>query len=281
MNHYITLEEAKLTKKHYENFPVATFLFPKKNRNAATILYLFARTADDIADEGSMKKNQRLILLNNYQENIDKIKNNNSDIPDLFKDIDKIIRNYSIPIKLFESFLIAFKQDVIKNKYKNFNELIGYCNNAASPAGQMILGLFQSNSKENITYSNYICQALALIGMTQDFHEDHLKGRLYIPADEMKKFNLKESDIKNLQFTSDWELFKKFWLSRIELLLNKGAPLETKTHGRLRLQVRIMIAAARLLLKRMEDDRCNLFLSPAKLTKIDWVILLCRCILIR
>ena len=281
MNHYITLEEAKLTKKHYENFPVATFLFPKKNRNAATILYLFARTADDIADEGSMKKNQRLILLNNYQENIDKIKNNNSDIPDLFKDIDKIIRNYSIPIELFESFLIAFKQDVIKNKYKNFSELIGYCNNAASPAGQMILGLFRSNSKENITYSNYICQALALIGMTQDFHEDYLKGRLYIPTDEMKKFNLKESDIKNLQFTSDWELFKKFWLSRIELLINKGVPLEIKTYGRLRLQVRVMIAAARLLLKRMKEERCNLFLSPPKLTKIDWVILLCRCILIK
>jgi len=281
MNHYITLEEAKLTKKHYENFPVATFLFPKKNRNAATILYLFARTADDIADEGSMKKNQRLILLNNYQENIDKIKKNNSDIPDLFKDIDKIIRNYSIPIELFDRFLTAFKQDVIKNKYKNFNELIRYCNNAASPAGQMILSLFQSDSKENITYSNYICQALALIGMTQDFHEDYLKGRLYIPADEMKKFDLKESDIKNLQFTSDWELFKKFWLSRIELLLNKGVPLEVKTHGRLRLQVRVMIAAARLLLKRMEEDRYNLFLSPPKLTKIDWVILLCRCILIR
>ena len=281
MNHYITLEEAKLTKKHYENFPVATFLFPKKNRNAATILYLFARTADDIADEGSMKKNQRLILLNNYQDNIDKIKNNNSDIPDLFKDIDKIIRNYSIPIELFESFLIAFKQDVIKNKYKNFSELIGYCNNAASPAGQMILCLFQSDSKENITYSNYICQALALIGMTQDFHEDYLKGRLYIPTDEMKKFNLKESDIKNLQFTSDWELFKKFWLSRIELLINKGVPLEIKTYGRLRLQVRVMIAAARLLLKRMKEERCNLFLSPPKLTKIDWVILLCRCILIK
>ena len=97
----------------------------------------------------------------------------------------------------------------------------------------------------------------------------------------MKKFNLKESDIKNLQFTSDWELFKKFWLSRIELLLNKGVPLEVKTHGRLRLQVRVMIAAARLLLKRMEEDRYNLFLSPPKLTKIDWVILLCRCILIR
>ena len=281
MNHYITLEEAKLTKKHYENFPVATFLFPKKHRDAATILYLFARSADDIADEGNITKKQRLISLNNYQKNINKIKNNDTDIPSLFKDIDKIINNYSIPVKLFEKFLKAFKQDVVKNKYKNFNELIDYCNNAACPAGQMILGLFQSNSKENITYSNYICQALALIGITQDIHEDYLKGRIYIPFEEMKKFNLKESDIKINNFTSDWELFINFWLSRIELILERGIPLETKTRGRLRLQVRIMIAAASLLLKRMKKEKFNSFSSASKLTRIDWAILLCRCILIR
>ena len=61
MRHYITLEAGKESKKHYENFPVATFLFPKKLRNAATILYLFARNADDIADEGNTSKKQRLI----------------------------------------------------------------------------------------------------------------------------------------------------------------------------------------------------------------------------
>jgi len=279
MKHYITLEEAKLTKKHYENFPVATFLFPKKLRNAATILYLFARNADDIADEGNTSKKQRLIKLNKYQKNLNKIKKNNPDIPNLFKDINKIIKNHSIPMVLFDRFIKAFKQDVIKNKYKNFNELIDYCNNAASPAGHMILGLFKANSKKNITYSNYICQALALIGMTQDFREDYLKGRIYIPTEEMKKFNLKASDIEINNFTSDWALFITFWLSRIELILKKGTPLEIKTKGRLRLQVRIIIAASRLLLKRMNQEKNNLFLSSPRLSKIDWVLLFCRCIL--
>ena len=281
MNHYITLKEGKLTKKHYENFPVATFLFPKKLRDAATILYFFARTADDIADEGKVTKKKRLVALNNYQKNINKIKNNSSNLPSLFKDIDRVIKSYSIPLGLFEKFLKAFKQDVVKNNYKNFNELIDYCNNAACPAGQMILTLFQSNSKQNITYSNYICQALALIGITQDIREDYLKGRIYIPIEEMKKFKLKKSDIKMNNFTDDWELFINYWLSRIELILEKGTPLEIKTHGRLRLQVRIMIAAANLLLKRMKKEKNNFFSSAPKLSRIDWFLLLCRCILVK
>ena len=279
MRHYITLEAGKESKKHYENFPVATLLYPKKIREAVIILYQFARTADDIADEGSFSKKERLENIKIYQINLNKIKKNNLNVDLLFLDIYKIINQYSISINLLQKFIDAFKQDIINKRYKNFDEFINYSNNAAAPAGQIILGLFRQDTKQNIIYSNSICHAFALIGISQDFYEDILKNRLYIPTNEMKRFNLEISDIHDKKFNANWKLFKGFWLQRIELILIQGMPLILNTKGRLRLQIKIMVSAAHLLISRMKNEECDLFNHPPKISKIDWLVLFCRCIL--
>ena len=279
MRHYITLGAGKESKKHYENFPVATFLYPKKIREAAIILYQFARTGDDIADEGFFSKQERIKNLKIYQINLNKIKKNNLNVDLLFLDIYKIINQYSISINLLQKFIDAFKQDIINKRYKNFDEFINYSNNAAAPAGQIILGLFRQDTKQNIIYSNSICHAFALIGISQDFYEDILKNRLYIPTNEMKRFNLEISDIHDKKFNANWKLFKEFWLQRIELMLIQGMPLILNTKGRLRLQIKIMVSAAHLLISRMKNEECDLFNNPPKISKIDWLVLFCRCIL--
>ena len=279
MNHYITLKAGKERKKHYENFPVATLLYPKKIREAVIIFYQFARIGDDIADEGIFSKKQRLKNLKIYQQNLNKIQKNNLNVDSLFVDIYKIVNQYQIPINLLQKFIDAFKQDIINDRYNNFDELINYSNKAAAPAGQIVLRLFRKDTKQNIIYSNSICHAFALIGISQDFYEDILKDRLYIPKSEMKKFNLKISDIRDKKFNTNWLLFKKSWLNRIELILLKGLPLLSNTKGRLRLQIKIMISAAHLLISRMKKKECDLFNNPPKLSKIDWLVLFCRCIL--
>ena len=180
---------------------------------------------------------------------------------------------------MFERLISAFKQDVEKKSYKNFDDLIDYCNNAACPAGEMILRLFGEHNKTNISYSNYLCQALALIGMSQDIYEDLLKGRLYIPITEMKKFRLKKSDIKSKSFNQSWKTFKASWLKRIELLLNKGRPLNENVSGRLKLQINILISGADLLIKRLKKDDCDWFMNPPKISKLDWSILLFKTVI--
>jgi len=277
MRHYITLEAGKESKKHYENFPVATLLYPKKIRKAAIILYQFARTGDDIADEGIFSKKERLENLKIYQKNLNKIKKNNLNVDLLFLDIYQIINQYSIHINLLQKFINAFKQDIINKRYKNFNELINYSNKAAAPAGQIILGLFGEDTKQNIIYSNSICHALALIGISQDFYEDILKDRLYIPINEMENFNLEISDIYNKKFNTDWKLYKGYWLRRIERILIDGKPLIQNTKGRLRLQIKIMVSAAFLLINRMDKEDCDLFSNPPQISKIDWLVLFFRC----
>ncbi len=279
MKHYITLEAGKESKKHYENFPVATFLYPQKIRDAATILYQFARAVDDIADEGSLSDQERLRKIGIYQNNLNFLKKNNLNVTPLFIDIYKVINQYSISTSLFQRFLDAFKQDVTKKRYKNFDELINYTNKAAAPAGEMILALFNKNTNENINYSNSICHALALIGMSQDIYEDILKDRLYIPINQMKKYNLEITDIHNKKFNSNWKKFKKSWVKLIDTSISNGLPLLKKTKGRLNLQIKIMIGAAKLLTSRINNDDCNLFTKPPKLSKIDWLLLFFKCIL--
>ncbi|MDA8869125.1 squalene/phytoene synthase family protein [Methylophilaceae bacterium] len=279
MNQYLTLRKAKVTKKHYENFPVATLLFPKAHRDAATILYSFARNADDIADEGELTRNERKELLKEIEININSIKHQKKIQTPFFRDLDKVINQYSLDVKLFERFMSAFKQDVEKKSYRNFNDLINYCNKAACPAGEMILSLFDSHNKKNVSYSNSLCQALALIGMTQDIYEDFLKGRVYIPLTEMKKFTLKESDIKTKSFNHNWKMFKISWLKRIELLLSKGRPLGENVTGRLKLQIKILIAGAELLATRLKKEDCDWFVNPPKISNFDWITLLVKTII--
>jgi len=279
MKHYITLEAGKESKKHYENFPVATFLYPRKIRDAATILYQFARTLDDIADEGSLSDEERLKKIEIYQNNLNLLKKNNTNVSPLFIDIYKVMNQYSISTLLFQRFIDAFKQDVIKKRYKDFDEIINYTNKAAAPAGEMILTLFNKNTKENIKYSNSICHALALIGMSQDIHEDILKDRLYIPMSQMKKYKLEIADIHNKKFNNNWKKFKKSWIKLINKSLLNGLPLVKKTEGRLNLQIKIMIGAAKILTTRMNNDNCNLFTKPPKLSKIDWLLLFFKCII--
>lgn len=279
MSHYITLDKASEYKKHYENFPVATIIFPKKIREAAILLYQFARQCDDIADEGTFSKQDRLQQLDLYKKEISNLKNKNAILTPLFTDIKKIVDNHKLKYSLFERFMVAFEQDIKKNSYSNIKDLINYCDNAANPAGEMILALFHQNTKKNIIYSNSLCTALALLGMSQDIPEDYDKGRIYIPENEMNKFKLNPKDIKNMYFGPNWIIYKKFWIKRIEDILEEGKPLEKILKGRLRLQIRILIKAAELLIKRIKNSKCDLFNLPPKLSKFDWICIALRSII--
>lgn len=270
MQHYITLEKARNTKRHYENFPVASLLLPKKQRLAATILYQYARECDDIADEGSLGPKARLLKLKPYQEDIKCLEHSKEPETDLFLDINKICNNFNLNTSLISRLMSAFTQDIHKKRYQNMNEVIDYCHMAACPAGEMILTLFGQQNSKNKMYSNHLCIALAMIGMLQDIHEDFLKKRIYIPKEDFKKFGLKENDIKQKKFSPNWQAFKFEWLSRIEDQIAQGSDLQLQLKGRLKIQIKVLIRTSNLLVKRLRNSPNNLFIDAPKLSKFDW-----------
>ena len=142
----------------------------------------------------------------------------------------------------------------------------------------MILTIFNKNTKKNISLSNNICVALAMIGMVQDIQKDYKKGRVYIPGNYFKKFNLKEEDIKHLNFNNHWELFKTEWLGLIKNYLNKGKPLIKNLDGRLKFQIKLLLLACDLLIKKLSNKQ-NLFINAPRLSKLDWSLLGIRALL--
>jgi squalene synthase HpnC len=281
MPHYITLNEARNIKRHYENFPVASLLLPKKQRDAAVILYKYARECDDIADEGILNAKERMEQLKPYIDDIEHIKNSTTPAMPLFVDIQKVCAEFNIDSYLLVRLMEAFTQDIRKIRYENMYAIEDYCLKAACPAGEMILTLFNQNHPKNITYSNHLCIALAMIGMLQDIHEDYLKNRIYIPQDDFQKFNLTEQDIAKKAFTENWQNFKEEWLVRIDNHIQQGKLLETQLTGRLKLQIKVLIYASNLLIRRMRMSDKNLFSHAPKLSKLDWIYQFLRALISR
>ncbi len=257
------LKKSLTEKSYHENFPVATLFLRKNERNDILVLYQFARECDDIADNENFKVDQRKKILDEYQKNIKELFIKN-DKPKLFINL--------------KNFMRGFYQDLSKTLYKSFDEIIQYCHLLACPAGEMVLTIFNKNTKKNISLSNNICIALAMIGMVQDIEKDYKKGRVYIPLSYFEKFNLKEEDIQHHNFNNHWELFKIEWLGLIKNYLNKGKPLIKNLDGRLKFQIKLLFLACDLLIKKLSYKQ-NLFINAPRLSKLDWILLGIRALL--
>ena len=274
---YTLLKKSLTEKSYHENFPVATLFLRKNERNDILVLYQFARECDDIADNENFKVDQRKKILDEYKKNIKELFAKN-DKPKLFISLQQVSIKYNLNINLFKNFMRGFYQDLSKTRYKNFDEIVQYCNLLACPAGEMVLTIFNKNTKKNISLSNNICIALAMIGIVQDIQKDYKKGRVYIPINFFKKFNLKEEDIEHHNFNNHWELFKIEWLGLIKNYLNQGKPLIKNLDGRLKFQIKLLLLACDLLIKKLSYKQ-NLFYNAPRLSKLDWSLLGIRALL--
>lgn len=152
----VTYSDAiKFTKNHYENFPVLSFLVPKHLRKHVAIVYQFARKADDIADEGDRTNEERLTQLNEFELELQQTEQGESKNK-FWNALHNSISEKNLGIQNFTNLLHAFKQDITKQRYSNFDELLNYCRNSANPVGRIILELNGINNEEAKLYSDKI-----------------------------------------------------------------------------------------------------------------------------
>jgi hydroxysqualene synthase len=173
---------------HYENFPVASWLTPARLRPAIRAIYWFARTADDIADEGDASPQQRLAELATFREDLQACAQGKALSPywpGVFAPLGAIIAKHRLPIPLLNALLQAFEQDVRYTAagrwYAHHGELLDYCALSANPIGRLLLHLYGIKSEEALQASDAICSALQLINFWQDLSRDIPRGRHYLP----------------------------------------------------------------------------------------------------
>lgn len=172
---------------HYENFPVASWLCPPRLRAPIAAIYWFARTADDIADEGDAPAGQRLDDLAHYRDCLRACKSGAiaTRWPEVFAPLAAAIRAHDLPLQPLEDLLSAFAQDVVKTRdqagYADRAELLDYCRRSADPVGRLLLHLYRVGDAESVARSDEVCTALQLINFWQDLGRDLARGRRYLP----------------------------------------------------------------------------------------------------
>lgn len=269
------------TKKHYENFTVGSLVLGRDMKEAITTLYAFARLGDDIADEGNKSKEDRLKDIKYLNDHLKKIETNQKINDPYFKILKKICIKYNIKINNLYKFINAFNKDINHKQYTRFDGLIKYCEDAANPAGELVLSLAKKDNKENIRKSNAICTALALINFAQGAVEDYKKGRIYFPKSEIKAFNLNIKDIEKRNFSAEWIRYKKFWVNRNYQILKEGLGLGKKIKGRLGFEIQMIELASLILIERMKKNDCNLFTNPPKIRTLDWIFIFLKAAAIK
>jgi phytoene synthase len=255
---------------HYENFPVASLLLPAWAREPVALIYRFARSADDIADEGDDPPHVRLEKLNGYRHQLE------TPTQPLFRDIDGLIHRHALPRQPFHDLLDAFSQDVVKKRYATYGELLDYCRRSANPVGRLLLHLFKRTTESDLARSDAICSALQLVNFWQDVELDFAKGRIYLPRDEMARHGVTEGQIGEARCDAGWRSLMAFQADRTEALMLSGAPLGRTLPGRIGLEIRATVAGGLRILQKIRAVDYDVFRRRPVLHALDWPLLLLR-----
>ena len=271
----------RMARAHYENFPVGSLLAPKDRRKHVYSIYAFARTADDFADEayetGELTEAQRLTSLDDWERKLEDCYRGRADHP-VFIALAETVRELRLPIQLFRDLLSAFKQDVVKRRYADFDEVLDYCARSANPVGRLILLLFDYREEGLAELSDCVCTALQLTNFWQDVEVDIRKDRIYLPQNEMARFGVSDDDLLEKRFSAGYAALLKFQVERTWEMFNRGKPLPNLVSGRLAIELRLTWLGGTRILKRIEEMGYDTLNARPKISTADKIALLVKAL---
>lgn len=267
------LDAINYTKSHYENFPVLSFLVPRKLYKHVAIIYKFARQADDIADEGEFTADERISYLSDYEKNF--YKSINGEYKDSFwMALAQTIKTQNLTPNNFTNLLTAFRQDITTTRYSTFDDLLNYCANSANPVGRIILELHDIRSEDANAYSDKICSALQLTNFLQDVTIDFDKGRIYLPTNELDEYMINENVFHLKKINSNLQQLMKVQVERVAKHFDEGKNVLPLLPFRLKQQIKWTINGGEGILKKIANLDYNVLNYRPKFSKLDLIKLL-------
>lgn len=248
-----------------ENFPVASRVLPKRIRGHLLALYGFARLVDEIGDGSSGGgTRERLEALDALEADLDRAFDGRAEHP-LLRRLEPTLRECRLPREPFARLIEANRVDQRVLRYETWDELLGYCALSANPVGELVLGVFGQASPDRIARSNQICTALQLAEHCQDVAEDRDRGRIYLPAEDLARFDCAEADLSAAHAGAPVRAVIAFEVRRARELLDRGATLIGALHGlRERLAVAAFVAGGRSALGAIERAEYDVLAGPPK-----------------
>jgi squalene synthase HpnC len=235
-----------LARRHYENFPVGSWLLPRAARLHLQRIYAFARTADDLADE--LRDAAALAAFrSDFLLHLDE---GSSDVP-LFVDLRATMRECELERELFTDLLDAFAQDLVRNRY-DLPGLLDYCRRSADPVGRLVLRVCGYRNAQLDRWSDSICTALQLLNHLQDLGADlRERDRIYFPSEDLAQFGVGEAQLRAVAADGQVRAFVLHWADRIGEQFAAGWPLIGAVNGRLRWELRAILRGAAAVLRRI------------------------------
>ena len=265
---------------HYENFPVASVILPRRLREPIAAIYHFARGADDIADEGDAGNEERLAGLAAYLSQLRLVAQGLEPAPQpeaaMFRRLGEVIRAHRLPVVLFEDLLDAFSQDVVKKRYADFPDVLDYCRRSANPVGHLLLHLYGHADDVSLHRSDCICSSLQLINFWQDVAVDWKKDRVYLPQDSLARFGVKEQEIAQDLLTPQFQQLMRFEVERARAMILEGAPLAKTLPGRMGIELRMVVQGGLRILEKIEGVSHDVFRHRPVLKTRDWLLMVGR-----
>ena len=270
----------RLARAHYENFPVASWLVPARMRPHVAALYAFARTADDFADEGRLPDEERLRLLDDWQNRLHACVTEDCSPDDrVFLALGATIRVCHLPMSLFDDLLSAFRQDITTHRYDTWNGVLDYCRRSANPVGRLVLRIAGHHDAHLDCSSDALCTALQLTNFWQDLDRDWQKGRLYIPLEDVEAEGARMQDLDDRRLTEPWQRVLRRVAARTRLSFDAGREVCDGVRGRLRHELRFTWLGGTRILDRLDRVDYNVFMFRPTLGLADMPALVLRALM--
>jgi squalene synthase HpnC len=256
----------RLARRHYENFPTASFLVPRDKRDALAAIYAFARHADDLADEPGIEG--RLEQLAEWRQKLEECYHGKAEHP-VFIALRDTIEKFRLSQENFENLLRAFESDVHVNRHNNFSSLLAYCTCSANPVGRLVLELFDHREPELCALSDNICTALQLTNFWQDVGVDLERDRIYLPLEDLARFNYSLDDLGGRRVDDRWRQLLTFQIDRTRGFFLRGQALPEKVRPELRRQLRLTWLGGMAVLSKIEAVGYDVFRARPSLGTVD------------
>jgi len=276
--------------EHYENFPVASWLCPPALRPAVRAIYWFARTADDIADEGDATAAARQEALAAYRDELARAAAGqpvSARWRGVFEPLAMAIRVHALPPALLAALLDAFEEDTRHAGYADRAALLHYCSRSANPVGRLLLHLHGLDDPELQRRSDAVCSALQLVNFWQDLSVDLPRGRRYLPREDCRVHGLADADFDRfapLAATTPPSAAIALVASEVAWargLMQEGAPLVHRLPGRAGWELRFVVQGGSRILDKIEAQGCDSFSARPTLVRGDAALLAWRALRMR
>jgi squalene synthase HpnC len=275
-------ERATLDKATSENFPVAPFFLPRAWRDDLMAVYGFARLVDDIGDGdlapggadarllgvSATEAENRLVLLDAFEADLRRVFDGTPRHP-LLRRLQSTVRRRSLTPEPFLGLIAANRQDQLVTRYETYDDLLAYCELSANPVGRLVLAVTGTSTPERIRLSDSICTALQIVEHLQDVAEDLGRDRIYLPAEDMKRFHVQETDLSAKITGASVRALVAYEAQRARDLLNEGAPLVGSVHGRLKLLLAGFVAGGRAAIRAIAAAEYDVLPGPPRPGKVQ------------